>query len=84
MQYPLFPESSFINRVYKGGHTHTMSWISLTPSERSLTREDIGGYPLSSNFVLSLEKLGSTTRKTEKEQVHAMCTIYRMSVPAYL
>ena len=33
-----------------------MSWISRTPSERSLTREDIGGYPLDSSFVFNLQR----------------------------
>jgi len=32
----------------------TMSWISRTPSERSFTSEDIGGYPLASSFVFNL------------------------------
>lgn len=44
-------------RRHTNDGVRTMSCISLTPSERSLTREVIGGYPADSSFVLSLHRL---------------------------
>ena len=33
-----------------------ISWIRRTPSDRSLTSEVIGGYPLDSSFVFNLHR----------------------------
>ena len=46
-----------------------MSWINRTPSDRSLTREVIGGYPCASSLVFSL-RTSSTMRNHSSKRRH--------------
>jgi hypothetical protein len=56
----------------------TMSCINLTPSDKSRTREDIGGCPFASSFVLSLQGIHMLSRERDDDLGHS--TICRKSV----
>ena len=49
---PWMSESFWVAR--DRARSRTMSWISRTPSDKSLTREVMGGYPWASNLVFNL------------------------------
>jgi len=58
-----------------------MSWMSRTPSDRSFTNDDIGGYPFASSFVFSLHRVDLT--KFVVFLLLKRLTIYKRSVLVY-